>query len=1415
MKKKVRIYKAPDGKGKYVNKTSKFLSKAQMGGAPDPSMLAYPGAQPAEEQDQTNQIIQFIINDITSKVEKEKTLFKLINIMGLPMDAATQLYAVVAEKITEDIEREDDAAYEEETGQSRKKESPLTKDAVITQRPEEEDEDFDYDLYSTTGRDIVMEESNEPDILDEALDPLAEQRYGGITRTYQYGGTYENALPDTETYESLVEPMTGYDMISQMAWNSETEDEESPYYGNYANTTLDYSKLQNGGAYKRAKKKYVNSVMKLLKKQMGGDNGSDVNPNQGDPTGANFRDGKLKMFTNSLKNNAQMVAMQNQVEQQYDQMMQEGGTPMQDSGIQMPEQDVENPMHHLNLYSQATSGIFGNPMNETVKAQFGLNVGSYNESDIPRGFYGRTMRRFGNTPNLREVDVRKTGLFGTPKQYTAYFDPSPLQKLNNPITAEMYGYGSTSGRKVTTFPAKVVYKNAIIKDVNNASLKEVDENTPENKSTDQKEGDVPTQTTTQRTPRSSSSGSRSSATPVVTGVLDQWGRSSNDRWYGFDPNTKKFTIPASIDVSDTARFQPAYTNSPIPSHYYDNETGRYYKQYNDKFFEIVGPKTRDVNTESLEFQMAPGSEYLYGKTPYGQWAYLQDNAYQPVSGKSANIGNLQSGQTKSVRYATLDSKPGYYYRVRNDGAYVKFKGDPAKHTASKQPIATIKKGDKEFEYLKKNAKLSSTPLPAVSFTPSGNNIQDYNELLRKANLLPKEYGGAIDDPFSNPLEPLQKFVGGGYDPSIPDLTEDNIQYVNSKDISDPYFQRGGLIKSLVPANLVRSGSNDVVQRIYNPVTGQTYTQAPASAARQIAAIDVKKRGITGRPKKYTVYYGAPGSMPPRDNKEQDDSKKEVKIDAAASARQTALENAGYGQRTDVTGLKSKSKRAIKQGERQRDRELEKLYEEDPTNITFTKIDENAPFDRTASNNNAYYLPDLTETTAEEDFAAWGTPKDAMEQTNAYIFPEGESDDSGWGVPRDMVEDPISAPISTPAPIAKPATGKQTEEFCFGNSCFSLPDQQLIEGHLFLDTPDLLSSYAYDNNSDWYDKEKREFDLSKVDKETLKKALRSEKTYANISDESLDAYADAWLKYQQGNQDAYGKQTIQTLGKDPSALESFGFAEKYADFLNATGQTAEGKPYSIWDTTGPLKQTPEQVAARRTRTPFRGMQNGGGLRRFVGGGDQPFTGENPVAYNNNPAIEGAQGQINWNQMSSPGLVTQMNTDQTKSYGVDATYKGLQPYDNMERMEKMPTLSASAGLRGFAKGTDQLAGVNTPLAVDVKNKLTQGEREARLIAGNTLLRGIAGYKNRLDDTKQMQGFYDNFTADNLYASDPSRDRGDYAESGLYRPDEQGQTWYGRSAQMGGYIDDDFEDGEEVYMTDEEIKQYMANGGQIEFI
>lgn len=1413
MKKKVRIYKAPDGKGKYINKTSKFLAKAQMGGTPDPSMLAYPGSQPAQQQNQTDQLIQFVIGDITNQVSKEETLFKLVNIMGIPVDAATELYVTIAEKLTEDIEKEDDRTYEEETGQPRRKANPLTKDAVITENPEEE---TDYDLFDDTGADIVMEDSQEQDILDESLDPLAEQKYGGAMRRYQNGGEYDVALPDIDSYESLVEPMTGYDLISEMAWNS-NKDSESPYLDKeYANTTLDYSKLQKGGAYKKSKKKYVNSVMQLLKKQMGGTNESDVDPNQGDPTGSNFRDGRLKSFTNSVRKTAEMSAMQNQIEQQYDQMMQEGG-------ITMPEQDIENPMHHLQLYSQATSGIFGEPMNETVKARKGLFVKDddlpvQNEDllNIPRGFYRRSMRRFGNIPNLREVDVRKSGLFG-PKQYTMYFDPLPLQQLGNPLAAETYGYGSgtTASRKHTrTFDAVKTYTNLAADAVNQESLKEVDKNTPENESTTVKEGNtetaVATESNIQRTPNSSSSGSGTRATPVVTKSVDAWGRQPEDRWYGFDPDKKAFTVASSFQPSNASTQLFSAAN---PEGEYYRENNRYYKKVGDNYFEIVDPARIKQLKESqvLNYQKIPGVNTTYSRDAFGNWIYYDEKAgkFRPSTDEE-RLKALQAGKNKSAEFGTLPSKPGYYYRIANDGSYIKYKGDPAKHTKTSKPIATIKKGDKTYDYLRKNVKVEEALLPIL-----------------------RQYGGVIQDPFNDPLEPLQKFVGGGYDPSIADLTENQIQYMDSKDITDPYMQDGGLIKNFIPANLVRSSRNDVVQRVYNPVTGQTYSQIPPGAARQISAIDVRKRGITGRPKKYTIYYGGAGSMPPKTTTEdkKDDTKKDTKT-KELSAKEQALANAGYGERTDVTGLKAKSKAAIRRGERKRDRELEKLYEEDPTSVAFDPINLDAPFDRTASNNRAYNVNDLVETTTAEDFATWGVPQDMMDQPVSQ-------DQMGNNV-RVMTSD--FAPMAMEGPLATEEDQVPTFEEEYMDGFQPTITQEMIDQAAGLTIPqepiNMGAWSGMDYPADIIQPGVNPFDLPIGGGEEyyppFAQPVAKPVTQVVKPKQNKTQTLDEWRAGERKRSN-YGKTYTYTpnmtgMEKDPDYIRAMQTARKDGVVTNQEANNAtrvykqkqaEKEKAKI---AAQAQRTIDQImstsasAAEKNKArekvilqmqqrwdiidrAVNSKKYGGALSRFVGGGSQSFTGENPVGYANNPAVGNTEA-YNFNTLSNPTTEEDFAT-----WGVPGMPK--------EKMEKMPTLPASAGLVGFAKGTEQLAGTNTPLAIDVKNKLSQGEREARLIAGNTLMRGVAGFKNRIDDSKQMADFYDNFSADNLYASDPSRDRGDYAESGLYRPDEQGQTWYGRSAQMGGYIDDDFEDGEEVYMTDEEIKEYMANGGQIEFI
>ena len=630
----------------------------------------------------------------------------------------------------------------------------------------------------------------------------------------------------------------------------------------------------------------------------------------------------------------------------------------------------------------------------------------------------------------------------------------------------------------------------------------------------------------------------------------------------------------------------------------------------------------------------------------------------------------------------------------------------------------------------------------------------------------------------------------------------------------------------------------------------------------------------------------------------------------------------------MTGLKGKSKRAIRQGERERDRELEKLYEEDPTNVEFTKIDQNAPFDyetimpgplpiRSAQDElnklikqgpehiatqeeidalrgqlNMDYVPsrakydDPRGIEANKLYPDWFDPSGQVTDQTATRWDsfdtEGEDpetvdvvDQSGnfinpsnapyYGIDEDpnMLPDPRMTsdfgPMSMEGPMATAEDQVPTLE------------EQYMEGFQPTITRDMIDQASG----------------LRIPQEPVNMGAWSGMSYPgmpiqpglNPFDLPVGGGQDYYPPFAQPiasrndqpiNRPAPSGPTLEQVrnqqrrnpnaGKDYTFKPNMAGIEKDPDYRRAMQNASKDGTITnqeVENATRIFKQKQAQqekdkIASQAQRTINQIMNSsasaaeknkarekvvlqmqqrwdaidraansrkyGGALSKFVGGGNnQPFTGESPIAYTNNPmmqgksdldlislnsGIQGAQGQVNWGQLSPTNTVTQQNNDGTKSYGVDASYKGPQaPEIKIDPMQQEEYQVAKT--------------YSEPLAIDVKNKLSQGEREARLIAGNTLLRGVAGYKNRIDDTKQMEGFYDNLTADNLYASDPSRDRGDYAESGLYRPDEQGQTWYGRSAQMGGYVDDDFEDGEEVYMTDEEIKEYMANGGQIEFI
>ena len=153
-------------------------------------------------------------------------------------------------------------------------------------------------------------------------------------------------------------------------------------------------------------------------------------------------------------------------------------------------------------------------------------------------------------------------------------------------------------------------------------------------------------------------------------------------------------------------------------------------------------------------------------------------------------------------------------------------------------------------------------------------------------------------------------------------------------------------------------------------------------------------------------------------------------------------------------------------------------------------------------------------------------------------------------------------------------------------------------------------------------------------------------------------------------------------------------------------------------------------------------------------------------------------------------------------------------------------------------DKRVDKNKPFALDVKVKNQfEVDNEALVQLGNAGVEGVLGAIDKRQNLKRERPMYDNLSADNLYAAKTTKDRGDYVASGsgsgLFRPDEQGQNWNSRSAQYGGEsyqpdyssIEDNiyestFENGgfyedDETYMTQDQIDQYLAAGGEIEYI
>lgn len=501
MKKRVRIYKSPTGEGQFLNKTAQFLRKAQMGGAPTAEELSYPGAtQGQTQQVDDNQLASLVLQDISNSRPKEEIVVKLVNMYGKdPMEATTlvnQMYTYLEEQSEAQKEEDSEESSDEEITGGDPEDA---QEETVMNPVQETEEDFYGD---DTSNDMANQVANEDDEVEDDDTDVASQvtmMRGGYMRAQdgaEVESEYPIIFPGVEAYlpANMSDMMGGsYDIATGEAWQRpeftapETSDDAGISYGYMdqgaeeamvedapEGIPTEESEYRKGGAYKKGKSAYVNSVLKLVKKQMGGDQ-EDNNPNdltkkedQSDPIGNDLRRGILSNYIGTLKNQGQMAVAKEEAEQQYDQMMQQ--QQMMQQG--MPQAPMNYSENGEMLDEAQFGGLFNRRRNQEGQERRGL----FNrQPKIPQGFgYGY--------PPIESVDVRRSGIFGRPKEYSVNFGemPSVMPGYGRQGSgAGFYGYGYTGIKKS---PARrIVEDNAIY--VNSQSNKDVAAVAPGNEAT--------------------------------------------------------------------------------------------------------------------------------------------------------------------------------------------------------------------------------------------------------------------------------------------------------------------------------------------------------------------------------------------------------------------------------------------------------------------------------------------------------------------------------------------------------------------------------------------------------------------------------------------------------------------------------------------------------------------------------------------------------------------------------------------------------------------------------------------------------------------------------------------------------------------------------------------------------------------
>ena len=825
MKKRVRIYKATNGEGQFINKTAQFLKKAQEGGMPDPNEMGYPGSQQQTAQVTDDQLASFVLNEIGTSAPRESIVVKLVNAYGKePMEAVQfvdKMYKYVEQKQQEEIDsaQEEDADTEEIT----------SGDDVANEMPvEEEVEEVRQTPTGTQmSNEIIDEWDSEGDDDDSEAAANLIMQYGGYYRA-QDGVEVPIEIPDLSAYlpQNISDYYGNSDYISQMAY-PELEEETEEYQGFEAPDMpedVDFDVARYGGS-KKSKKQFVKSVLSLVKKQMGGPNeDSETSSNDADPTGSTVRKQNLDKFINSVKNESAMATAQKQAEEHYDQMMQQQQMPpmneeMQRGGRVVRGNKLRYKASQLRDFLTGRNRRNRREENDYNNSSTGYERGDYNQDGYIDATDYAVRGQFDEQRPGYRVDVRKSNwLTGRPSKYTIdYYGQSPMPGMGS----QNQGNGMyTLDGKTYRWPATRKKVEVDAASVNKDAIKEVATATPDsNATTKAAETDV-TSTTSSSTEGTVAKDVKAGDTKETVTTI------KNGR-----------TIVKAVDAKPV----PGVTiNSPIGNGNSSSEL--------NKIIDAQSKIKKEVQRDSWG---RPKTDKYYG--------------YNPKTGKYEQGKVEKNWKTKSGNEAK--SFEGTY---TTDWGNVQ----PARYQIVKDKNGKIIP-EKSFAAVVQSEDYGGVIYVPWNELPNRNSDEgeDWNsgaggDMLENkyGGSINYEIGGSVNDPFMDPYGNLQQFIDGGYE----DFTQADIDDVYSKNTANADFpseyQRGGgvrrLIENYFPGNIVgpRKTYRNEIQRVYDPRTGKTVAMPINMGNLSSVNVD-KSRFWSGAPKKYTMYFNGQSGQP--------------------------------------------------------------------------------------------------------------------------------------------------------------------------------------------------------------------------------------------------------------------------------------------------------------------------------------------------------------------------------------------------------------------------------------------------------------------------------------------------------------------------------------------------------------------------